>query len=403
MQISRKILFALLPVGLMVAGAVSADETKPVAKKFELRDGDRVVFLGGTNIERMQRYGYFEAMLTAAFPERKITFRNLAWAGDTVWAESRGIFDSPQKGYERLLAHVKKIEPTVIFLGYGRNEAFDGKNKLTAFKTQYQKLIADLKSVSSKDVRFVFLQPLPHEATTAIHNSKDFKDNLKQYQQVITELSQNEQDATFNFNNFLAFVNQLRDSKESVKTLTDNGVHLNAYGHSRYAMTFGTKLLDWDGTAALVVAKDGSLHTHHLQAAALEPLKFKISLDRLPVDDTMLLAFGMLPPGKSTLWVNGKVIKTTTNEDWDSISLTNLPPLEQFEQLRQAIIEKNRAYFLKWRPQNITYLTGFRKHEQGQNAAELAQFDKLVAEWETKIDALKKPQSHILELRLEKN
>src|SRR4051812_22703494 len=67
------------------------------AEKFELRQGDRVVLLGGTLIEREQRYGYWEAALTARYPDRDITFRNLGWSGDTVFAESRGVFDPPEK------------------------------------------------------------------------------------------------------------------------------------------------------------------------------------------------------------------------------------------------------------------------------------------------------------------
>ncbi len=46
---------------------------------------------------------------------------------------------------------------------------------------------------------------------------------------------------------------------------------------------------------------------------------------------------------------------------------------------RRKIVEKNRLFFFRWRPQNETYLTGFRKHEQGKNAAEVADFDPLVA------------------------
>jgi lysophospholipase L1-like esterase len=50
----------------------------------------------------------------------------------------------------------------------------------------------------------------------------------------------------------------------------------------------------------------------------------------------------------------------------------------QAEALRRAIVEKNRLYFHRWRPENETYLFGFRKYEQGQNAREIAEFDPLV-------------------------
>jgi hypothetical protein len=72
--------------------------------------------------------------------------------------------------------------------------------------------------------------------------------------------------------------------------------------------------------------------------------------------------------------------------------------LEQVEKLRQTIIKKNELFFHRWRPQNITYLFGFRKHEQGNNAVEIPRFDPLVAEQEKSIAELKKPVPHAYEL-----
>jgi hypothetical protein len=87
----------------------------------EFHDGDRVALIGGTLIEREQRYGYWEHALTAAHPDLDLSFRNLGWSGDTVWAESRGIFDPAEKGYERLIAQVSELQPTVFLLNYGWN------------------------------------------------------------------------------------------------------------------------------------------------------------------------------------------------------------------------------------------------------------------------------------------
>ena len=67
------------------------------------------------------------------------------------------------------------------------------------------------------------------------------------------------------------------------------------------------------------------------------------------------------------------------------------PEFDQVEALRAAINRKNELFFYRWRPQNITYLLGFRKHEQGNNAVEIPQFDPLVAEQEKMIARLKKP------------
>lgn len=47
-------------------------------------------------------------------------------------------------------------------------------------------------------------------------------------------------------------------------------------------------------------------------------------------------------------------------------------------ELRLAIAEKNQLFFHRYRPQNETYLFLFRKHEQGNNAAEIPRFDPLI-------------------------
>jgi hypothetical protein len=64
--------------------------------------------------------------------------------------------------------------------------------------------------------------------------------------------------------------------------------------------------------------------------------------------------------------------------------------LDKKNALQAKIVEKNQLFFHRWRPQNETYLFGFRKHEQGKNAAEVAAFDPLVAKAEKEIAELKK-------------
>ena len=46
--------------------------------------------------------------------------------------------------------------------------------------------------------------------------------------------------------------------------------------------------------------------------------------------------------------------------------------------LIKLITDKNQLFFHRYRPQNETYLFLFRKHEQGNNAVEIPQFDPLI-------------------------
>lgn len=67
----------------------------------------------------------------------------------------------------------------------------------------------------------------------------------------------------------------------------------------------------------------------------------------------------------------------------------SVPSQAKLAPLRAIILEKNRLFFNTWRAQNETYIHGFRKHEQGQNAVEIPQFLPLIAEQEAEIAALK--------------
>ena len=66
--------------------------------------------------------------------------------GDTVWADSRGVFDAPSAGYARLLELVRSLEPTVVVVAYGRNESFAGPKGVNAFREQLARLCGDLRA-----------------------------------------------------------------------------------------------------------------------------------------------------------------------------------------------------------------------------------------------------------------
>jgi lysophospholipase L1-like esterase len=55
-----------------------------------------------------------------------------------------GFFDQPSKGYERMLALVHELKPTVVFVAYGRNESYRGGAGLADFRTQLEKLCEEL-------------------------------------------------------------------------------------------------------------------------------------------------------------------------------------------------------------------------------------------------------------------
>src|SRR3954468_20891027 len=111
----------LLSALLLFASAAPGQTSRP---PFEFKDGDRIVLLGSTIIEREQKFGFLETAIALGAPDKKLTVRNLGWSGDTVFGHARSYFGPPEEGIERLSAHLEMLKPTVVLLCYGSELAF---------------------------------------------------------------------------------------------------------------------------------------------------------------------------------------------------------------------------------------------------------------------------------------
>jgi lysophospholipase L1-like esterase len=283
-----------------------------VAKKpVEFKDGDRVVLIGTTVFERDQRHAWLEAMLTLAVGDKKVTVRNLAWSGDTVFGHARSYFGPPEEGLQRLGGHLDLVKPTVAILCYGADLAFEGLGGLPDFLTGYRKLL-DLIRAKAPGVRVVIVTPPPVESlppplpdlAQANRNLSSLRDALQKF-----AMMQNA-----GFVDWFEELGGIPGEGRVAKGLTENGIHFHDAGYEKAAQA-------------------------------------------------LVRGLGLKPAA-----VKGK----------------------NLDALRAAIRRKDELFFNRWRPQNETYLFGFRKHEQGQNAAEIPQFDPLVEEADGKVQALKR-------------
>jgi lysophospholipase L1-like esterase len=295
-HIHRALLLVAALTGIAAAGPAPAPS---------FQAGDRVVLLGDTFIEREGDRGFIETALVASHPEAAITIRNLGWSGDTVWAESRGVFDAPAKGYERMLALVRELAPTVVVVAYGRNESFRGPEGLSAFRGQLQKLCGDLRATASGGAsaspRLVLVTPHPFEGPESMARNASLAD----YAASIRDVAQAEGAA------LVDLFADIRRHAAADAALTENGTHLSDAGYAAAAAAF--------------VAACGKTMPEGFPASAAE--------------------------------------------------------------LRRLVVEKNRLFFHRWRPANETYIFLFRKHEQGNNAVEIPQFDPLVEAAEARVRA----------------
>jgi lysophospholipase L1-like esterase len=379
------------------------------ADAFRLADGDRVAWVGNTLIEREQQYGYWETALTRRFPDRNITFRNLGWSGDTVFGHARAGFDSTADGFRRLTEHVLALRPTLLFIAYGGNDAFEGEAGLPHFR---EGLRALLDSFAATRARVVILSPLPHEDLgRPLPDPAEYNAHLLHYRDALREEADRRGYSFVDLGQLLKSV-----STKTADPLTDNGVHLTAYGYWRSAAELENSLGLAPSPWHIEIAADGKpsaaqgVQVTQVQTA---PLRFHTRDDVLPAPlppastttrptscaSPRVLRVPGLAAGNYGLQIDGKRVVQAGAAEWAAgVPIKTGPEFDQVERLREVIKAKNRLYFYRWRPQNETYLFGFRKYEQGQNAREIPQFDPLVAEREVEIARLRVPVTHTYQL-----
>ncbi len=301
------------------------------AAPFELKDGDRVVFLGDTLMEREQHYGWIELMLTTRFPDRNVTFRNLGWSADLPDGESRfGLsllqagLEPPDEGWKMLQKQIAETKPTVVFLGYGMAASFAGEAGLPKFKEDYNRLLDTIEKISP-GVRFVMLGPAPSWFRLPESARTNMWKQVSQYDRAITDISQQRMAPWVILMGLDApqpvFARGAPPGDTGSGQITDNGIHLNNIGYFRAAQEIESDICN-NGV-----------------------------------------------PDAKAWWI------------------TELES-ETIRTLRSVILRKNEFFFHRSRPANMAYIFGFRKREQGQNAVEMPQFDPLIEAEEKKIREL---------------
>lgn len=379
--------------------------------KVRFRDSERIAFIGNEFFDKEQDQSYIETALTTRFPDKNLIFRNLGYAGDTVWGDARALcagwanFGPANQGFERLRKQVQDARPTLIFIAYGMNESFDGPKGLERFKQGYERLLNMLESETKANI--VLVTPIAHEQLppplpdASAHNS-----NLALYSDAIRQLAAERHDPTIDL-----FEAMTKTSAEPARPpLTSDGIHLTPYGYWHVASLIERLLeseprqwsIDIDAktgkhTAAgteisdLKAAEQGVRFTARDQVLPLAP--------RPGVKDVAgarrVLKVAGLSAGQYVLRCDDTEVASGDARQWAAgVPLKSSPDQRQEEQLRKLVVAKNAEYFNFWRPENDTYIFGYRKHEQGQNGVEVPRFVPLVEQKDAQIARVRAPEPH---------
>lgn len=297
---------------------------------FRFKSDDMVVFVGNTFVERAQSFGYVETVLdlgAARQGAKEVRFRNLGWSGDTVWCDARSYFGPPQEGFDRLQKGLGELKPTVIFTSYGAAEAMEQR----------------LEGESEKEALKQFEQGYARLLKMMIAAAGD---GLRE----IVLLSPTP---------FENLGDPLPDQSVNNKRLAryraaiEKLVHLQLEGKVKLRFVDLFAALAGDSFSGEVTKKQLTNNGIHYSEEG-----YRV------VAETLSIALGM-----ESLKLNKEQVG--------------------IDKMRQAVVEKNRLFFHRWRPANETYLFLFRKHEQGQNAKEIPMFDPLVKTKEKEVSYLR--------------
>jgi hypothetical protein len=191
---------------------------------FEPRPGETIVWIGGTEIADLDRYGFLETGIQLAWPELGLRWRNLAWQGDTVYRQARPLYfytkaGDPQPG--SIPDHRERTEPGIVFIAFGKMESLEGTGRLPDFIAAYKKLVDDLLPLTK---RIVLVEPAPFFYSSPAGTNPGERDAVLSVYVAAIERIAAERNLLF-----------ISSDAEWNAGMSDNGVHLNESGHQVYA------------------------------------------------------------------------------------------------------------------------------------------------------------------------
>ena len=365
-------------LSLVVTLIVAADPPMPTPA-WTPRDKEMVVLLGSAFIEQEARDGYLETELIRLFPNKDIRVRNLGWSGDTVHCQARSYFGPPEEGFERLRGHLQMIKPTTVICCYGANESWKGEPGIPDFRKGYERLIDMIRLTTGATV--VLMTPPSFDWIQVMHRPalktlQDANERLARYWQEARYVADSKATAFWQSETTLFTVPDFPS--------TSDGVTWTSEGYERFSKRMRrqfdspNRIIVYDFDAARVSSKGADVQ--EVQRIG-NRLTWSMRWKALPQAGHLRGLKGPYEPPTAMFWdspvravvslkTDGKSVITDRPVNYVLFIPNTIPDFEQVELLRQAIIKKNALFFHRWRPANETYLYGFRKHEQGNNAVE---------------------------------
>lgn len=360
---------------------------------FDPKDGDRIIYLGNALMENEQHHGFLEYLITSHHPEKHLSFRNLGWSGDTVFGDARSYYTNPPGPFELLISQLKATRADWAFLAYGGIEAQSGSVGLGKFEQGLNRLLDSLDAMGTK---VLLISTIPQYMAENSELSNRYAANLKTYNQRMAGIA-----ASRNLIYLDAF--EAFEKQKQANLWEPNGVHLSSEGYLLFAQTLGEKmgLPHVEPTEILIDIREntltspnpGKLLSADSGSGKLEFIQTNNGLPQLVSQNSFngpKIRIQGLKKGYYQLFMNGQLLAVADHRTWNEGLFIDLSSTGK--QMLDRIREKDKIYFQQYRPQNRTYILGFRSYEQGRHKAGLESLDALVFWLDGKINRAKYPK-----------
>jgi putative heme-binding domain-containing protein len=151
---------------------------------------ERIALVGNSLAERMNLYGYFEALLHSRFSKEHLVVRNFGRPADEVANRQRS------NDYTKLDDPLAAFGPDTFLCFFGYNESFAGPAGVEQFKKDYEAFLSEYTRKYPRDdkgspPRFVLISPIAFEPTgdPLLPDAKVENANIKLYSQAVGEVA----------------------------------------------------------------------------------------------------------------------------------------------------------------------------------------------------------------------
>ncbi len=186
MKLVRGFLSIVVFAVIFPAAALSQTPAAPPSGKFQLQDGDVVVFYGDSITEQRLYTSYVEEYLLTRFPTWNVRFINSGVGGDKVSGGWAGPIDM------RLTRDVIAYHPTLMTIMLGMNDGYYrpyDPGIASTFRDEYEHILARMDKESA-GTRLTLIRPSPHDDVTRDPDfTPSYNESMIKFGEIVSELA----------------------------------------------------------------------------------------------------------------------------------------------------------------------------------------------------------------------